>query len=218
MKRKVSNPLALAVLALLCERPMHPYEMAFVMRERHQHEAIKLNYGSLYTTVSALSREGLIVAEATTREGRRPNRTIYALTPPGRQEFVAWVRDLLRLPAKEYRQFAAGLTFVAALPAEDAVHLLQERVDRLDDQLEEARFALRALHERGLPRVVLIEHEYDLALLEAEAEWVRKVVHDARSGSLSWPRIRTADGTPDWDGTWTSAGTDAAEASPDESE
>ncbi len=52
-KRKVSNPLALAVLACLFERPMHPYEMASTMRERHKDESIKLNYGSLYTVTES---------------------------------------------------------------------------------------------------------------------------------------------------------------------
>ena len=51
-----SNPLALAVLACLIERPMHPYEMASTMRERHKDESIKLNYGSLYTVTEALQR------------------------------------------------------------------------------------------------------------------------------------------------------------------
>ena len=59
-KRKVSNPLALAVLACLFERPMHPYEMASTMRERHKDESIKLNYGSLYTVTESLQRHRLI--------------------------------------------------------------------------------------------------------------------------------------------------------------
>ena len=61
-RRKVSNPLALAVLACLAERPMHPYEMSTTMRERGKHESIKLNYGSLYSVVESLQKHGLTVA------------------------------------------------------------------------------------------------------------------------------------------------------------
>ena len=53
--RSTSNPLALAVLACLSERPMHPYEMASTMRERGKEQSIKLNYGSLYTVVDSLA-------------------------------------------------------------------------------------------------------------------------------------------------------------------
>ncbi|MBV8090642.1 MAG: hypothetical protein JO139_13925, partial [Alphaproteobacteria bacterium] len=41
-----ANPLALAVLALLFERPMHPYEMAATLKQRNKDESIKIRYGS----------------------------------------------------------------------------------------------------------------------------------------------------------------------------
>src|SRR5580698_9534278 len=114
-RRDITNPLALAVLALLFERPMHPYEIASLMRHRAIHDAIKLNYGSLYTVVDLLLRHGLIEPQSTAREGRRPERTVYRLTEPGRRRFDGWLRELLRTPAKEYTQFAAGLAFASAV-------------------------------------------------------------------------------------------------------
>ena len=53
-RRRVSNPLALAVLACLTERPMHPYEISTTLRTRGKEQSIKLNYGSLYAVVEAL--------------------------------------------------------------------------------------------------------------------------------------------------------------------
>ena len=66
--RSRSNPLALAVLTCLFEKPMHPYEMAQTMRSRAKHESVKLNYGSLYGVVEGLEKRGLI------RRARRPAR------------------------------------------------------------------------------------------------------------------------------------------------
>src|SRR5437868_15080675 len=114
--RNISNPLALAVLALLAESPTHPYEMDFLMRARGLTESIKLNRGSLYTVVDALQRDGLIVPQETQREGRRPERTVYAITEVGRAKLNGWIRDLVRKPAKEYPQFVAGLTFLGHIP------------------------------------------------------------------------------------------------------
>ncbi len=107
-RRKISNPLALAVLACLYERPMHPYEMATTMRARHKDESIKLNYGSLYSIVDALQRGGLIEPQETTREGRRPERTVYRITDTGIHELLDWLGELLSTPVKEYTQFEAG--------------------------------------------------------------------------------------------------------------
>lgn len=184
-KRKVSNPLALAVMALLYERPMHPYEMVTLMRERGKHESVRLRYSSLYSVVEALVREGLIVARETVREGRRPERTVYGITGSGRTEFLSWLRQLLREPVKEYPQFMAGLSFIAGLPPEEAAALLEERVLLLEKGIGEMGSQLETVVERwGLPRLFLIEHEYELKLKEAELGWVRELVGEIKAGTL----------------------------------
>jgi DNA-binding PadR family transcriptional regulator len=184
-KRKVSNPLALAVMALLFERPMHPYEMVTLMRERGKHETVRLRYSSLYSVVSALERGELIVAKETVREGRRPERTVYEITSAGREEFLTWLRDLLREPVKEYTQFAAGLSFLAGLPPEEAVALLKERVGHLEQETRELRSHLDAAMEQyNLPRLFLVESEHELMLREAELGWVRGIIEDIEAGEL----------------------------------
>jgi DNA-binding PadR family transcriptional regulator len=184
-RRKVSNPLALAVMALLYERPMHPYEMVTLMRERGKHETVRLRYSSLYSVVSALEREGLILPKETVREGRRPERTIYEITDAGREEFLTWLRELLREPVKEYTQFAAGLSFLPGLPPEEAIALLEERVGRLEAETEEMRSRLDYAREQyNLPRLFLVESEHELMLREAELEWVRGIIKDMETGAL----------------------------------
>src|ERR671926_887891 len=153
-ERKVSNPLALAVMALLYERPMHPYEMVSLMRERGKHESVRLRYSSLYSVVEALEREGLILPLERVREGRRPERTVYGLTETGRVEFLGWLRELLSEPVKEYTQFAAGLSFLPALPPDEAAALLEERVRLLEKEVGEMRTRLDAVMEQGLPRLL----------------------------------------------------------------
>jgi DNA-binding PadR family transcriptional regulator len=183
-ERKVSNPLALAVMALLYERPMHPYEMVSVMRERGKHESVRLRYSSLYSVVEALQREGLIFPLETVREGRRPERTIYGLTEAGRVEFLSWLRELLSEPVKEYTQFAAGLTFLPALPPDEAAVLLEGRVRRLESEVEEMRSRLDAAMEQGVARLFLVETEHELVLRKAELSWVRELVREIRDRTL----------------------------------
>jgi len=183
-KRKVSNPLALAVMALLLERPMHPYEMVSTMRERGKHESVRLRYSSLYSVVEALVREALISAKETVREGRRPERTVYELTDAGRTAFLTWLRELLSEPAKEYTQFAAGLSFLPALPPDEAMVLLEERVRLLEEEVQSTRSRLDAVIEDGLPRLFVVETEHELALREAELRWVRGLVGEIEDGTL----------------------------------
>ena len=42
--------------------------------------------------------------------------------------------------------------------------------------------------QTGLPRIAVLESEYQRAVLEAEAAWVQSVIADLRSGALTWSR------------------------------
>jgi len=183
-KRRVNNPLALAVLACLFERPMHPYEMASTMRERGKDQSIKLNYGSLYTVVEALQQHALIVAQETEREGRRPERTVYRLTDAGRMELIDWVSELLSTPLKEFTRFEAGLSLAGVLPPEDVIALLMQRCRALELESAQIRSALQFVQQQGLARLFVIESEYLLAMREAELAWTRKLAEEIQSGAI----------------------------------
>src|SRR3989442_15341517 len=96
-----SNPLALAVLSCLYERPMHPYEVAQRLRHRAKHQSIKLNYGSLYNVVEGLEKRGFIRVTETVPEGRRPERTVYEITETGPRECTDWLSRRVTPPVKE---------------------------------------------------------------------------------------------------------------------
>ncbi len=183
-RRKVSNPLALAVLACLAERPMHPYEMSTTMRERGKHESIKLNYGSLYSVVESLQKHGLIAPRETVRDGRRPERTVYETTAAGRLEFVDWLADLIGTPVKEYQSFEAGLSLLGGLDPDTAVRLLEQRSAVLRSQLHGGLEMQRYAANLGVPRLFLIEGDYRRGQIEAEIEFVEKLAASIRDGSL----------------------------------
>ena len=163
---------------------MHPYEMATTLRQRGKDQSIKLNYGALYTVVEALQQHGLIVAQETEREGRRPERTVYHLTETGRLELIDWISELISRPVKEYTQFEAGLSLIPVLPPEDAAALLTQRCARLEMEIVQKRSLLRLDAKRGVARLHLIESEYLLAMHEAELAWTRQFAEAIRSGTV----------------------------------
>jgi len=197
-----SNPLALAVLACLHERPMHPYEMAGTLRERGKEHSIKLNYGSLYTVVDNLAKHGLIEAVEARREGRRPERTVYQLTDTGRVKLEAWMSELLSTPVKEYPQFEAALSLMPVLHPDTVLDLLRVRIRTLEKQIGEEQVMLDAAGKAGLPRLLLIEAEFHLALRETELSWVRNLAGDLEAGTLegqdAWRTLAETGQLPDW--------------------
>jgi DNA-binding PadR family transcriptional regulator len=182
--RTRSNPLALAILACLHERPMHPYEVAQTLRTRAKHESIRLNYGSLYSVVDALAARGFVEPQSTVREGRRPERTVYAITPLGERELSEWLSELVSTPAKEYLQFEAALSLIAALPPDDALELLRHRAVALELKLRQSDAAHSLARDHGLPRLFMLEDEYVQTILRAELEFVHGLVADIENGKL----------------------------------
>lgn len=183
-RRKLSNPLALAVMALLGERPMHPYEMAQVLRQRGKEHSIKIHYGSLYTVVRNLEKHGFVEVTGTQRQGNRPERTVYGLTASGREETHEWLADLLAVPVHEFPRFESALSLMAVLPVDEALELLGRRARQLDVCAAGLRGSLGKLCET-LPRLFLVETEYQLRMMEAEADYVRSLVQEIGDGTLS---------------------------------
>jgi DNA-binding PadR family transcriptional regulator len=177
-----SNPLALAVLALLFERPMHPYEMGVILKQRHKEDSIKLRYGSLYTVIDFLLKRSLIVAKETARDGRRPERTVYEVTSAGRDELRSWMADLLGEPVKEYPQFEAALCLLPVLPPEDVLTLLRRRLELIDGNVSALARHIDEVGRRGLPPLFLIETEYRLALMKVEQRFVAGLIRRIEDG------------------------------------
>jgi DNA-binding PadR family transcriptional regulator len=182
-RRKISNLLALSLLTLLTERPMYPYEMAATLRERGKDQAIKINWGSLYTVVQNMEKYGFIEAVEVAREGRQPERTTYQITDAGRAELKDWLRELLSVPEREYTRFEAALADSAVLPPDELTGLLQQRLDALEAANAGHQAQINALANQ-IPRLFLIESEYHLALRRAEAEWVRGLLKEFTDGTF----------------------------------
>jgi DNA-binding PadR family transcriptional regulator len=181
-KRKVDNLLALAVLATVVQRPMHRYEMASLIRARGKDHDMNIKWGSLYTVVQNMEKHGFLETLGSTRQGARPERTIYGITAAGKQELVDWTQELISTPQPEYPKFAAGLSVVAALPPQEVIALLRTRLGRLEESISTEQAAI-AEHRKDIPRLFLIENEYSLAILEAEAAWVRALLDELASGT-----------------------------------
>ena len=198
-RRKVGNLLALALLSLLAQQPMYPYEMAQTLKARGKDKSIKINWGSLYTVVQNLEKYGLIEVAGTEREGRQPERTTYRITEAGRAELTDWLRELLSIPDETPAPFEAALSEATGLHPAEFVRLLTQRLATLDEGNARQEATLSAVAKQ-LPRLLLIEAEYQLAMRLAEASWVRGLLADIADGTISgidaWRRFHETGQVP----------------------
>jgi DNA-binding PadR family transcriptional regulator len=182
------SPLALAVLALLSEAPMHPYRMQQLIKKRGLGEVINVRLrASIYQTIERLLRCGLIAVRETSREAGRPDRTVYEATETGRAMLREWMRDILAVPLQEFPEFPAALSFLATVEPDDARRCLEERQTALESELERIDAVLHRNRNR-VPRLFMLELEYKRAVTDAELGWVRSILEDLRSGELYWDK------------------------------
>ena len=179
------NLWEVAVLALLREAPMHPYQMQKLLHDRHKAELLALKKGSLYHAINRLMREGLIEASDTGRSGRRPERTTYRITAEGHAELIDVLRRMIGIPRHESSDFMAALSFLLHLDRDDALKRLEERSEQVEKDVQALQSGMKAAAER-VDRINLIEGEYLLAMRRAELKWVRRVIDEMRSGQMTW--------------------------------
>ena len=193
------SPLWIVVLGLACEEPMHPYRMQTLITLRGKDQVANISQrNSVYQTINALARAGLIAVSATQKDQRRPERTLYAATPLGKETLKSWIRHGLATPAREFPEFPAVLSTLYGITGSAPLRaLLSERVTVL-----EARLRQLELPYPEIPRWFLLEQEYSAALVRAELTWLAGLIADLKDGSLSFPsraeilRISPEQGRP----------------------
>lgn len=189
------SALALAVLGLLEDGPLHPYGMQQLIKRWGKDEVINVGQrATLYKVINRLSEAGLIKPSGTTRDHLYPERTSYELTDAGRAMRQQWMAEVLSIPRNEFPEFPAGLSFLPLLTPESVRELLQTRRELLEQRLT-IRDALIASAGFPLPRATMLETEYLHATTKAEIRWLDGVLDGLDDGSITWsPReMREAD-------------------------
>jgi DNA-binding PadR family transcriptional regulator len=165
---------------------MHPYRMQRLIKERGKDQVINVEQrASLYQMINQLLRAELITFSETERQEGFPERTVYKLTDLGRQTAVHWMREMLSTPAQEFPEFPAAVSLLPLLTPEDALHQLETREARLIGKKALVEEEIQTYGEH-LPRLFLLESDYIRNMLEAELQWIRSIIADLRSGTLTW--------------------------------
>ena len=174
------------MLCLLRAAPLHPYGMQRLIKAWGKDDVVNVGQrANLYKTIKRLHEAGLIAVRQTERSKQYPERTIYELTDEGRAVGEKWLMDMLRNPRNEYPEFPAALSFAMGFTPDELANLLTERLKSIQEQLSELDSQLHA--ESGVvPRIAMIEAEYQRSLVAAEATWLCSTIDELRSGVFNW--------------------------------
>lgn len=184
------SPLALAILGLLEAGPLHPYGIQRLIKEWGKDTVINVGQrASLYKMITRLNAAGLIAARDTERDQNYPERTTYEITDTGRDAAIQWLGEILSTARNEFAEFPAALSFLPMLTPETTRDLLTGRREQLTQQLAALDADLATeLDGSRLPRVLLLDNEYQRTVTAAELQWVSALLDELHDGSLTWDR------------------------------
>ncbi|MBX0330778.1 PadR family transcriptional regulator [Oscillochloris sp. ZM17-4] len=175
----------LLLLGLLRAQEMHGYQLNEFIDEQ-MNFCVDLKRSTAYYLLDKLCREGH-VAEEIEREGNRPERKVYRITPTGEARFQELLRQNLAAYDPPVYAEDIGVIFEHQLAADESLRLLSARRDAILAH----RAQMEALHVSLPPsHTAVIEHH--LLHLDAEITWVDRLIA-ARSANSSHS---TADPTP----------------------
>jgi DNA-binding PadR family transcriptional regulator len=126
----VSHKNDLTALGLLNRGPMHGYRIMQIVQAQLEPWA-SISASSVYNALGRLTRRGAI-SQTTEREGKAPERTVYHLTPKGRELLADLVRRCLPAIGTDMPLFYLGLHFAEALPTAEVIALLEARLRVLE--------------------------------------------------------------------------------------
>ncbi len=164
----------LLLLGMLRMREMHGYQINEFI-DSHLGDSVQLKKPTAYHLLNQMSEAGW-VAYQEEREGNRPPRRVYSITPQGEAAFQKILRDCLAdyKPA-EFRSDIA-LAFLEELPVDEVIVLLQKRRTAIEALLQPIH-TFGEHHTGGLQ--LMIEHQS--RHLAAELTWLDEVVAQIRN-------------------------------------
>jgi len=176
-------PIKLAILGLLLEKDMHPYEIRMVMKERSLDQNAKIQIGSLYYAVEQLCKKFYIESVHVIKSDARPDKTIYRITDQGKLYFEQMLLDMLQQIDPMYTASKMALSFANKGDPNKIADVLKKRVEEAKHQVNDL-YEVYTQHIGTVPRTVLhlMASNYEHAKLELKLS--EKLYQDARDGRL----------------------------------
>ena len=176
----------LALLGILKHKEIHGYELNQLLSMPGN--AIRIGKANAYKLLANMEEKGF-VSSVEQRQGNRPPRSIYSITPAGSREFDSLLKKRLgRTDPPEYPDGVA-LNFIALLPPEEALPLLLQRREHLAihrQSLEGFSDEIRASHP-GIDFLIR-QAELDIELNETLISRYQKLAKDKQYEPPTTPR------------------------------
>ncbi len=164
-----------AILSLIVEAPRHGYNIEQVLNARGMRAWTEVGFSSIYYLLNKLEKQGLVISELQTTEGRGPARKIYSATEEGVAACQQATLDALALPYQTYPPLMLGLANQALVAQSDVIHALQAQLAELQQRRAQVQLTKQAQPMTAAAQPLF---SYSLAMLDARMQWLEAYIVD----------------------------------------
>jgi len=178
---KISNAEA-ALLGLLSEQPMYPYQIEQQIKYRDMRFWTELSLSSIYKLLQKLEKDALVIRKDEISPENRL-RKLYTISDKGKKLLEEKIEALLSEPEHIRWQIDIG-TYNSNLLSPKKVHaaLLRYRA-ALEKKVSEYKALLKFLQEEECPTYRFAVANRPIFLLKGEIQWVDSYIKDLRLAS-----------------------------------
>jgi len=170
------------ILGMLRKAPKSGYDLKKEL-ETVIHYFWEADISRIYRSLDEMKKKGWVEFETVIQEGS-PNKKVYSLTENGRQELQRWLAEPGK-PTSTHNPFLAQLHFSDAIPVEEQLQVMEERLQRLRQEVGELERRARNLNmpvplpedalQKGLGRE-LFSLEYGIRFYYFQIEWTENII------------------------------------------
>lgn len=160
----------LLLLGLLRSHEQHGYRLVEFI-ENNLSTCTDLKKSTAYFLLDKMAKNGWVTTSEA-QEGNRPRRQVYTITPAGEMVFEDLLRKNLETQYTTYFKGDTGLLFIQSLPKDEALTLLETRLEAL----RAFRSKLQSAPQHGENANWLIEHQ--IFHLNSEEAWLSRLIMD----------------------------------------
>jgi DNA-binding PadR family transcriptional regulator len=164
----------LVILSLICEQPMHGYQVEQTIDQRNMRTWTDLSTSSIYYILQRLEEKGFIERSQDQEPSAGVPRKVYRITPAGRAQWKESTLRALAQPKFTYSNFLMGLHNLWGIPAQEALQAVRTYREWLVGDLQRQEQELEKLGPSFFPLDVLFE--YGFVLGEAELTFLADLI------------------------------------------
>lgn len=165
----------LIVLGMLKKEALSAYDIQKLVEYRNISKWVKISTPSIYKKVIQLEEKGLIKSHIE-KEGKMPEKAVYALTDKGEKEFERLMLEISAKSVNIYLDFNAVIVNLDSLSPQDqktCIENIENNIKQLKAYLEEN--ILEKENMPNIPETGKAVMRQQFLLIEALEDWIATV-------------------------------------------